>query len=121
MIKEVTIPKRITLRFEKELQKYYLTDTYLLGIQLIQEKGWRGKREADRLDEKEEEIFYNFINSNTKVDYRCKKNMTSEEKAILKQLYKEKGYTPDYLKEMAALHGYAYERLLYTSKMLFDE
>jgi hypothetical protein len=88
-----------------------MVDTLIAGTKLILEKGWRGKFEAERQDEKKENELLQWLSDNDiKVDRRCK-YLTDKEKEILRPLYENAGYTIDRLKELKEIHAY---------KMLLD-
>ncbi|WP_455060088.1 hypothetical protein [Prevotella pallens] len=108
---QLQLPKRISRHCYRALCDYYMVDTLIAGTKLILEKGWRGKFEAERQDEKKEnELLQWLYDNDIKVDRRCK-YLTDKEKEILRPLYENAGYTIDRLKELKEIHAY---------KMLLD-
>lgn len=108
---QLQLPKRISIHCYRTLCNYVMVDTLIAGTKLILEKGWRGKFEVERQDEKKEKELHQWLSDNDiKVDRRCK-YLTDKEKAILRPLYENVGYTIDRLKELKDTHAY---------KMLLD-
>ena len=119
MINNIELPKRISRHCYSALCNYYMADTLIAGTKLIYEKGWRGKFEAERQDEKKEKDLHQWLYDNDiKVDRRCK-YLTDEEKEILRPLYENAGYTIDRLKELSKEH-YAYRMLLNEAYEIFN-
>lgn len=111
MINNIELPKRISRHCYRALRYYVMVDTLIVGTKLILEKGWRGKFEAERQDEKKEKELLQWLADNDiKVDRRCK-YLTATEKEILRPLYENAGYTIDSLKDLSKEH-HAYELLL---------
>ena len=116
---QLQLPKRITKHCYSALCNYYMADTLIAGTKLIYEKGWRGKFEAERQDEKKEKELHQWLYDNDiKVDRRCK-YLTAEEKEILRPLYENAGYTIDRLKELKDTH-YTYDKLLNIAYEIFN-
>lgn len=109
---QLQLPKKISIHCYRALRNYVMVDTLIAGTKLILEKGWRGKFEAERQDEKKENELLQWLydDNDIKVDRRCK-YLTDKEKAILRPLYENAGYTIDRLKELKDTHAY---------KMLLD-
>lgn len=119
MTRDLQLPKRITRHCYSALRNYYMANTRIAGTQLISEKGWRGKFEAQEQDEKKEKELHQWLYDNDiKVDRRCK-YLTAEEKAILRPLYIDAGYTIDRLKIMSK-EQFAYEILLEEAYKIFN-
>lgn len=103
------LPKKITKQCYYALFHFAMIDTYLAGDKLIYEKGSRGVFEAKRLNEAKENefIYWLYIEKDADVDRRCK-YLTAEEKAILRPLYENAGYTIDRLKELKGTREISY-------------
>lgn len=115
---QLQLPKRISRHCYRALRTYVMVDTLIAGTKLILDKGWRGKFEAERQDEKKvEELFQWLYDNDIKVDRRCK-YLTAEEKEILRPLYENAGYTIDRLKGLKDTH-YTYELLLEEAYEIF--
>lgn len=116
---QLQLPKRISRHCYRALCDYYMVDTLIAGTKLILEKGWRGKFEAERQEEKKENELHQWLYDNDiKGDRRCK-YLTTEEKEILRPLYENAGYTIDRLKELKDTH-IAYKLLLDIAYELFN-
>lgn len=122
MIKEVTIPKKRSAAFERELEQMQRPINYHLFVRYIKEYGTEegSKRWNDELDDKEEKYAQWLIDNNIIIDDN-KQKMSKKEKAILKQLYENMGLFPHFVESMGRQYGNSWGCLLPTSKMLFDE
>lgn len=103
---QLQLPKRISIHCYRALRNYVMVDTLIAGTKLILEKGWRGKFEAERQDEKKKKELLQWLSDNDiKVDRRCK-YLTDKEKEILRPLYENADYTIDKLKQKKDTHAY---------------